>query len=342
MGGVISKVNRILNAKSTSVFMFGFTGTYKVFTDYKRAPESEKKNVLLKDTFILAGSATGLTAYTIGRNNFIASPLRKQSSKLIDKGVEKFKKTKAWHALNTSVGKVIEKPLEVIAKHSYNIAKDCLDNTLLVASGILGALGVDYLIQVSHSHRNIVEEKTEKEKVKVKVKPEAVIENEMMHTPLAKIKKSHNIIKRKQKTESTENKNTQPQVNNYVDPVSKLKAKFKDNVVPQDINNIVNEDTKNNIISNITNMPEMKVFTNTMIGLQSLRITEEKTFKDKLRSTTNSLLKGTLVPMFFLSLASNVTKGMRSIYRVPLVFSSLVAGTMFANKKIDKKIGTIS
>ena len=69
MGGVISKVNRILNAKSTSVFMFGFTGTYKVFTDYKRAPESEKKNVLLKDTFILAGSATGLTAYTIGRNN---------------------------------------------------------------------------------------------------------------------------------------------------------------------------------------------------------------------------------------------------------------------------------
>ena len=342
MGGVISKVNRILNAKSTSVFMFGFTGTYKVFTDYKRAPESEKKNVLLKDTFILAGSATGLTAYTIGRNNFIASPLRKQSSKLIDKGVEKFKKTKAWHALNTSVGKVIEKPLEVIAKHSYNIAKDCLDNTLLVASGILGALGVDYLIQVSHSHRNIVEEKTEKEKVKVKVKPEAVIENEMMHTPVAKIKKSHNIIKRKHKTESTENKNTQPQVNNYVDPVSKLKAKFKDNVVPQDINNIVNEDTKNNIISNITNMPEMKVFTNTMIGLQSLRITEEKTFKDKLRSTTNSLLKGTLVPMFFFSLASNVTKGMRSIYRVPLVFSSLVAGTMFANKKIDKKIGTIS
>lgn len=342
MGGVISKVNRILNAKSTSVFMFGFTGTYKVLTDYKRAPESEKKNVLLKDTFILAGSATGLTAYTIGRNNFIASPLRKQSSKLIDKGVEKFKKTKAWHALNTSVGKVIEKPLEVIAKHSYNIAKDCLDNTLLVASGILGALGVDYLIQVSHSHRNIVEENTEKEKVKVKVKPEAVIENEMMHTPVAKIKKSHNIIKRKQKTESTENKNTQPQVNNYVDPVSKLKAKFKDNVVPQDINNIVNEDTKNNIISNITNMPEMKVFTNTMIGLQSLRITEEKTFKDKLRSTTNSLLKGTLVPMFFLSLASNVTKGMRSIYRVPLVFSSLVAGTMFANKKIDKKIGTIS
>ena len=322
--------------------MFGLTGTYKIFTDYKRAPESEKKNVLLKDTFILAGSATGLAAYSVGRNNFIASPLRKNSSKFIDKGVEKFKKTRVWHALNTSIGKVIEKPLELITKHSYNIAKDCLDNTLLVASGILGALGVDYLIQVSHSHRNIVEEKTEKEKVKVKVKPEAVIENEMMHTPVAKIKKSHNIIKRKQKTESTENKNTQPQVNNYVDPVSKLKAKFKDNVVPQDINNIVNEDTKNNIISNITNMPEMKVFTNTMIGLQSLRITEEKTFKDKLRSTTNSLLKGTLVPMFFLSLASNVTKGMRSIYRVPLVFSSLVAGTMFANKKIDKKIGTIS
>lgn len=340
MGGVISKVNRVLNAKSTGIFMFGFTGTYKIFTDYKRAPESEKKNVLLKDTFILAGSATGLAAYSVGRNNFIASPLRKNSSKLIDKGVEKFKKTRVWHAMNTSIGKVIEKPLELIAKHSYNIAKDCLDNTLLVASGIMGALGMDYLIQVGHSHRNIVEEKTEQEKVKVKETPVNIVEDKMMHTPVAKIKKSHNILKHKKKVEDT--KITQTPANTYVDPVTKLKSKFKDNVVSQDINNIVNEDTKNNIISNITNMPEMKVFTNTMIGLQSLRITEEKTFKDKLRSTTNSLLKGTLVPMFFLSLTSNITKGMRSIYRVPIVFTSLVAGTMITNKKIDKKMSKIN
>ena len=89
-------------------------------------------------------------------------------------------------------------------------------------------------------------------------------------------------------------------------------------------------------------MPEMKVFTNTMIGLQSLSITEEKTFKDKLRRTTSSLLKGTLVPMFFLSLTSNITKGMKSIYRVPIVFTSLVAGTMITNKKIDKKMSKIN
>ena len=147
-------------------------------------------------------------------------------------------------------------------------------------------------------------------------------------------------MKHKKKTENTEI--TQTQANTYVDPVTKLKSKFKDNVVSQDINNIVNEDTKNNIISNITNMPEMKVFTNTMIGLQSLRIAEEKTFKDKLRRTTSSLLKGTLVPMFFLSLTSNITKGMRSIYRVPIVFTSLVAGTMITNKKIDKKMSKIN
>ena len=94
-----------------------------------------------------------------------------------------------------------------------------------------------------------------------------------------------------------------------------------------------------NIISNITNMPEMRIFNNTMVGLQSFQVAEEKTFKDKLKHTTRSLVTNTLVPMFFLSLASNLTKGMKPILRLPLVFTSMVAGTMYTNKKIENKMG---
>ena len=86
-------------------------------------------------------------------------------------------------------------------------------------------------------------------------------------------------------------------------------------------------------------MPEMKIFNSTMIGLQSFQIAEEKTFKDKLRHTTRNLITNTLVPMFYLSLASNVTKGIKKNFlRVPLVFASMVAGTMYTNKKLEKHI----
>ena len=83
-------------------------------------------------------------------------------------------------------------------------------------------------------------------------------------------------------------------------------------------------------------MPEMKIFNNTMIGIQSFEIAEEKTFKDKLRRTTHSLLTNTLVPMFFLSLSSNLTKNMKSLYRIPIVFTTMVAGTVATNKKIEE------
>lgn len=319
--GVVSNINRVLNAKSTGIFLFGFTGTYKVLTDYRKAPKNEKKNVLMKDTLILAGSAGGLLAYNQGKKAFLASPFKKSCNKFIDNSVQKLKKTSLFKKIKNSGAKIIEKPVEIVGKHVYQIAKDCVDNTLLVSSGILGAVGADYLIQIGHSHKNLVEQHNEEKKVK------AVIENQNK-TPAQTVKIQPN--NRPANTTST----AKPS-NSDSDPFNKFREKLNINI-PNDIH--VDEKTKKNIISNITNMPEMRVFSNTLIGLEGLRITEEKTFKDKLRRSTNSILKGTLVPMLFLSLTSNITKGMKSIYRVPIVFTSLVAGTMLVNKKIDERM----
>ena len=295
--GVLNNINKVLTAKYTGICLFGVTGAYKMFVDYKRAPKEDKRNTLFREAFILGGSAGGLALYSLGRNSFVKSPLKKSCNKQFDKLVDKFKNTKLWEKLNTTSGKFIKKPIATVLKHGYNVVRDCLDNTMLYASGLLGAVGADYLIQIAHTHRKIIDNNAEKKKAEV-------------------IKES----------------------NVYIDPVTKLKAKFMHNKLENDFDKVVDEDTKNNILSNITNMPEMRVFTNTMIGLEGLRIAEEKTFKDKLTRTTNSLLKGTLVPMFYLSLASNITKGMKGLYRVPLVFSTMVAGTMFTNKAIDKNM----
>lgn len=305
----VSNINKILNAKSTGMFLFGVTGAYKILTDYKKAPESEKKSVLLRDSAILAGSAAGLVAYSSGKNSFTKSPIYKGSSKLFDNAIESIKNTEVWKKISNSLGQHVKKPTEIIVKNAYNIGKDCLDNVLMVASGISGAIITDYFIQIGHRHKKILDKEVEeKSGVKISEDDEPISDN----------------------TEEIINNNT-------VTHFDKFKEKLTNNSIANEFDNIVGEDTKKNILSNLTNMPEMKIFNSTMIGLQSFQITEEKTFKDKLKHTTKNLITNTLIPMFYLSLASNITKGMKKDFlRVPLVFASMVAGTMFTNKKIEK------
>ncbi|MGN1153380.1 MAG: hypothetical protein ACI4S3_05070 [Candidatus Gastranaerophilaceae bacterium] len=305
----VSSINQILNAKSTGMFLFGITGAYKVLTDYKNAPQEEKKSVLLRDSAILAGSAAGMIAYSSNRNSFLKSNIRKISSQFLDNKLEKLKTTKVWKNINSSAVQHLKKPAEIIVKNAYNIGKDCLDNVLMVASGITGAIATDYLLQIGHRHKQILDTKLEDES-------------------------GICITKEKHKLSETESINVDE--NSHF---NQFKDKIMNNSITNEFDSIVGEDAKKNILSNITNMPEMKLFNSTMIGLQSFQIAEEKTFKDKLRHTTRNLITNTLVPMFYLSLASNVTKGIKKNFlRVPLVFASMVVGTMYTNKKLEKHI----
>ena len=302
----VSNFNRVLNSQSASVFLFGFTGAYKVLKDYQNAPKYEKKNVLTKDSAILLGSAAGLAAYTVGRKNFINSPFKKQAFKYANKLIDNIRNTKFWK----SDKNILKKPIKFIAKSSYNILKESIDSSLILLSGVAGGLITNSMINIGHTHKKFIDYEVEK--------------------------KSNNFIsnENKKETEFYSKKD-----NNYIGNISPF-DKIKKNI-PGDfknLDNIVDEKTKKSIIYNIYNMPEMRVFNNSFIGLQSFRIAEEKTFKDKLKHTTKSVLKDTLIPVFFLSLSTSVTKGMKSIFRIPIVFTSLVAGTMFANKKLAPQI----
>ena len=295
--GIVSRVNSVLNSKSTGMFLFGFTGTYKVVNDYQKAPKHEKKNVLIRDTAILGGSAAGLVAYSLGRKNFINSPFKKHAEKLTIQCIDKIKNSNIWK----SKYNILRQPIKFITKNSYNIVKDSIDSSLVLISGVLGGVTTDYLLNIGHTHKNYINQKIEK--------------------------KSNQIVQ-----ETIEQTKQDKKQKDLLNPFNKFKKNMPDDF--KNLDNMINEDTKKNIISNIYNMPEMKMFNNSFIGLQSFRIAEEKTFKDKLKCTTKSLLKDTLVPVFFLSLSSSVTKGMKSIIRVPIIFTTLCLGTMAANKKL--------
>ena len=306
----VSNFNRVLNSQSASVFLFGFTGAYKVLKDYQKAPYNEKKNVLMKDSAILAGSAAGLVAYSLNRKNFINSPLKKQAFNFAHKQIDKIRNTNFWK----SDKNILKKPIKFIAKSSYNIVKESIDSTLILLSGVAGGLFTDSLINIGHSHKNYIDNKIEDES--------KILNDNIYNTD----DKNNNSLKNKTIQNNTDNDN----------PFNKIKKKFPNDI--KHLDNIVDEKTKKSIIYNIYNMKEMRLFNNSFIGLQSFRIAEEKTFKDKLKHTTKSVLKDTLIPVFFLTLSTSVTKGMKSIFRIPIVFTSLVVGTMYANKKLAPQI----
>jgi len=98
----------------------------------------------------------------------------------------------------------------------------------------------------------------------------------------------------------------------------------------------VGSDVKTNVYSRITDMPGMKMFSGTMVGVQGFEVIEQKTFKNRLKHATKCLVSNSLVPLFFLSTASCITKKLNPILRVPITFGALVGGTMYTNKLINK------
>lgn len=95
------------------------------------------------------------------------------------------------------------------------------------------------------------------------------------------------------------------------------------------------KDTVDVIYSSVTEMPKMKFFSTGLVGMDAIDLAKDLEFNKRLENTTKYLLNDTLVPLFLLSVSSALTKNIRPIYRVPLIFSSLAGGTILFNKILD-------
>ena len=120
---------------------------------------------------------------------------------------------------------------------------------------------------------------------------------------------------------------------NHVHEKTKIR-KYIDN----NIEKIVDKDTKEEMYSRITDMPQMKIFTTGLIGTQAIELAKDKEFDKRLNHTTKCMINDSLLPLFFLSTSSTLTKNMRTIYRVPIIFTSLVGGTMLGKKFLTKYV----
>lgn len=109
---------------------------------------------------------------------------------------------------------------------------------------------------------------------------------------------------------------------------------FKNSRLNNDLEHAVGSEVKSNIYSRITDLRAMRMFSRTMVGMQGFEVIEEKTFRKRMKHATSCLITNSLIPLFFLSTATSLTKKMNSFVRAPIIFASLVGGTMYTNKAI--------
>lgn len=274
---VISGMNRFLESKATAATVFGITGLSKLASDYKAAADDKKNFTLVHDSVVLSASALGVVGYSV---------LSKKAAK------SKFV-TKHLNSLKTDLkGKVSSKPVVKTLGHTYEVIRRCIDNTLMLGTGILGAIGADYGINSMRLDK--------------KLKPKPI--------------------------PTTEAKS----LNKIYDTKNKIINTFKESSLNKNLEDTVGTEIKKSMYNRVFDFPAMKMFTTSMVGMQGFEVIEEKTFKARMKHGTKCLIANSIVPVFFLSTASTLTKNMNNALRLPITFATMIFGTMYTNKFIDK------
>lgn len=127
-------IDKILNssALSTSIFIAG--GCCKTYKDYKSANEKYKDKFLVKDCVVLSGAALGMLAFQGCADKAGKSKLY---SKIKNYILPKINKPDVHNGVRNSI------------HYAKEITKDLSLSFMSTASGILGALGMDWLLSKS-------------------------------------------------------------------------------------------------------------------------------------------------------------------------------------------------
>ena len=124
------KLDRFLNSTTLSTSIFITSGCYRTYQDYKNATPKYKDKFLVKDSLVLSGAAFGILAHQAAANKIVNTKIY---NSVIHRLASKLTQVELKQGLQTSI------------KYSTDIIKDLSRGFFSSASGIIGALGMDYL-----------------------------------------------------------------------------------------------------------------------------------------------------------------------------------------------------
>ena len=102
------------------------------------------------------------------------------------------------------------------------------------------------------------------------------------------------------------------------------------------VDNVVSKDIQQEMLWRITDFKVFNPFNSAFVGLAGLNITDSEKYSKQVQKATKYLIFNTMIPLFFFSVSSALTKKMKNIYRFPIMFASLVTGSLLVKHAIDK------
>jgi len=108
--------------------------------------------------------------------------------------------------------------------------------------------------------------------------------------------------------------------------------KFKKN----NVDTVVSKDLQEEMLWRMTDFKIFNPLNSAFVGLAGLDITDDEKYSKQVKNASKYLLLNTLVPLFFFSLSSALTKKMKNIYRFPIMFAALVTGSLLVKNAVDK------
>lgn len=104
------------------------------------------------------------------------------------------------------------------------------------------------------------------------------------------------------------------------------------------VDTVIDKNLQQEMFWRVLDFPVFNMLTSPFVGLEGLKITDDEKYSKQVKNATKYILVNSLVPLFFLSLSSALTKKLKNIYRFPIMFASLLSGTLAVKHSIDKNV----
>ena len=302
----LSKTPDILKSKVLTPVIFVAIGARKTYKDYKESQPASRSYVIAKDAAVLGSAALGYAAgcYALKKvpNFAFVDSSAKFFSKMLDKlSKRKFVKEKLVPAMQPFV-----KPMNFMhtsLNYLENAAKECTSGCFITIVTVLSSIAGSRLL-------------------------------------------SKYVFKEKEdlKLEISENKQDLAQ---KVQPKEEEKAEkaFKDfkspNYYLQYVNTEFAKDPANKIFASFSFLPVMRVLDLPLTAAAGFDISKEQDVKKQISRTSTSMIAYTVVPTFFVSIVSSLSKNLKNCIRIPLLATTTLAGIacgMAIGKASESKI----
>ena len=291
-------------------------GGRKAYKDYKTADSDKKNKTLIKDTTVLLSSAAGYAVSIAILKKIPNIPIVENITKLITKGIKNLGNKKF---IKEKIAPSYSKIIKPQSKETEKIRRkpQLMHNSLVhIEKAVKECISATFIT--------------------ISAILAAFGGNELICRTL--IKKGKDEIEKKK-----ENMNkTAAEPVQQLPPANESKSNYN---YFQYINKEFSKDPANKVFASISFLPVMRALDFPMTAVQGFEINRINEFSDKIKRTSYSLIANAIVPTFFISIATAITRQWKDYARYPFIAFSTLAGMAagmgigkYAENKIEKNL----